>query len=208
MERRHFLQAVPFLGPLSMLPVLGNASPSNSLINKDLDNPLKPIYLPPMSPLAHNGSMNIRTWLRSEMTGGVYSCVECAVAPKTMGPSPHYHKELDELMYVIEGTASVIVDGKEVQIEAGGWHLRPRMLPHTFWNASEKPLRFVDMYFNQAFETFLEQIYFELTPEKGYPFGSEKRQKAHDKLNEQFGLVYAPTARAERQAIAEKYGLK
>ena len=99
-----------------MLPVLGNASPSNLLINKELGNPLKPIYLPPMLPLAHNGSMNIRTWLRSEMTGGVYSCVECAVAPKTMGPPPHYHKELDELMYVIEGTASVIVDGREVQI--------------------------------------------------------------------------------------------
>ena len=191
-----------------MLPVLGNANPSNSLINKELGNPLKPIYLPPMLPLAHNGSMNIRTWLRSEMTGGVYSCVECAVAPKTMGPPPHYHKELDELMYVIEGTASVIVDGKEVQIEAGGWHLRPRLFTHTFWNASEKPLRFVDMYFNQPFETFLEQLFFELTPEKGYPFGSEKRQKAHDKLNEQFGLVYAPTAREERQAIAQKYGLK
>ena len=191
-----------------MLPVLGNANTSNSLINNDLEGSIKPIYLPPMPPLAHKDSMNIRTWLRSEMTGGVYSCVECAVAPKTMGPPPHYHKELDELMYVIEGTASVIVDGKEVQIEAGGWHLRPRMLPHTFWNASEKPLRFVDMYFNQPFETFLEQLFFELTPEKGYPFGSEKRQKAHDKLNEQFGLVYAPTAREERQAIAQKYGLK
>lgn len=214
MERRHFLQAASFLLPLPMVPgqvrILPetSAASSNSLIPNALTNPISPIYLPPLPPLHHNGGMNIRTWMRSSMTGGVFSSVECAVAPKTMGPSPHLHKELDELMYVFEGTASVIVDGKEVQIEAGGWHLRPRLLTHTFWNASDKPLRFVDMYFNQPFEDFLERIFFELTPEKGYPFGSEQRQKAHDKLNEQYGLVYAPTARKERQDIMEKYGLK
>lgn len=208
MERRHFIQAASFLLPLSILPEMSAKDTAKSLIDNGLGAKINPIYLPPLPTLAHNGSMNIRTWVRSEMTGGVYSSVECAVAPKTMGPPPHYHKELDELMYVLEGTASVIVDGKEVQIEAGGWHLRPRMLTHTFWNASDTPLRFVDMYFNQPFETFLERIFFELTPEKGYPFGSEKRQKEHDKLNEQFGLVYAATAGEERQAIVEKYGLK
>lgn len=208
MERRHFLQAASLFLPLSMLPETSAANTPNPLIPNALSHPTSPIYLPPLPPLAHNGGMNIRTWMRSSMTGGVFSSVECAVAPKTMGPSPHFHKELDELMYVMEGTASVIVDGKEVQIEAGGWHLRPRLLTHTFWNASDKPLRFVDMYFNQPFEEYLEQIFFELTPEKGYPFGSEKRQQAHDKLKQQFGLVNAATSGKERKDIMEKYGLK
>jgi hypothetical protein len=44
----------------------------------------------------HNGGLNIRTRIRSAMTNAVYSNVECAVAPKTMGPPPHFHKELDE----------------------------------------------------------------------------------------------------------------
>ena len=125
-----------------------------------------------------------------------------------MGPPPHLHKALDELMYVLEGTASVMVENDVIEIPAGGWHFRPRNLRHTFWNASDKPLRFIDMYFNQAFETFLERIFHELTPEKGYPQGSEQLRKEHDILNEQFGLVYAPTAFDERQAIAAKYGLK
>ncbi len=208
MERRDFFQAASFLLPLSILPKMAHAGTAQSPLNTGLKDAIKPIYLPPMLPLEHKGGMAIRTWLRSEMTGGVYSCVECAVAPKKMGPSPHYHKELDELMLVLEGTASVIVDGKEIQVEAGGWHLRPRLLTHTFWNASDKPLRFVDMYFNQPFEVYLERIFFDLTPEKGYPFGSEQRKIEHDKLSEQFGLVYAPTAGQERQAIVEKYGLK
>jgi gentisate 1,2-dioxygenase len=130
------------------------------------------------------------------------------VAPKVMGPPPHLHKELDELMYVLEGTASVLVGDEVVDIPAGGWHFRPRNLKHTFWNASESPLRFVDMYFNQPFETFLERIFFELTPEKGFPPGSEQHKREHDKLNEQFGLVYASTAGAERDNIIKQYNLK
>lgn len=208
MERRNFIQAATLLAPLGMFPEWATAAPRDAQLLPGESDPIKPLYLPPLPPLAHNGTMNIRTWVRSAMTGGVYSSVECVVAPKVMGPPPHLHKELDELMFVLEGTASVIVDGREIQVEAGGWHLRPRMLTHTFWNATDKPLRFVDMYFHQPFEEFLEQIFFELTPEKGYDYGSEKREKAHQKLNEQFGLVYAPTCGAERQEIMNKYGLK
>jgi mannose-6-phosphate isomerase-like protein (cupin superfamily) len=206
MERRNFLQSAGLFATIGILPNSG-FSASQPPINLTPD-PLQPFYLPPSAPLSHNGSMDIRVWVRSQMTGGVYSCVECAVAPKVMGPPPHFHKELDELMYVMEGTASVMVENDLVEIPAGGWHFRPRNLKHTFWNASEQPLRFVDMYFNQPFEEFLEQIFHELTPEKGFPQGSPQLRKQHELLNEKFGLVYAPTAFEERQAIAAKYGLK
>jgi mannose-6-phosphate isomerase-like protein (cupin superfamily) len=205
MERRDFLQNAGLLAAFGLLPNPGlNAKPDAPRAL----NPLKPFYLPPAEPLSHKNNMDIRVWVRSNMTGGVYSCVECAVAPKVMGPPPHFHKELDELMYVLEGTASVMVENEVLEIPAGGWHFRPRNLKHTFWNASEKPLRFVDMYFNQPFEEFLERIFHELTPEKGYPRGSEQLNRERDLLNERFGLVYASTAFEERQAIAAKYGLQ
>jgi mannose-6-phosphate isomerase-like protein (cupin superfamily) len=202
MERRDFLSATGLLAGFSMLPNLSIAQ------GELLSDPLKPVLLPAQAPLDHKGNMDIRVWVRSSMTGGLYSSVECAVAPKVMGPPPHLHKALDELMFVLEGTASVMVEDEVVEINAGGWHLRPRNLRHTFWNASEKPLRFVDMYFNQPFEEFLEKVFFEYTPEKGYPFGSKERDAVMHGLNEQFGLVYAPTAGQEREAIQKKYGLK
>lgn len=195
---------------LAALGLLGSeCTPGKSNIQTpQAGAPLQPFLLLPEAPLQHNNGMAIRTRVRSGTTGGVYSCVECAVAPKVMGPPPHYHKALDELMFVLEGTASVQVGREVVQIPAGGWHFRPRMLPHTFWNASDQPLRFVDMYFNQPFEEFLERIFYELTPEKGYPSGSPELERERALLNEKFGLVYAPTAGAERQAIVEKYGLR
>jgi mannose-6-phosphate isomerase-like protein (cupin superfamily) len=206
MERRNFLGAAGLLAGFAALPEIAKA---HSIWDETpAATPTQALLLPPMPPLDHKGSMDIRVWLRSSMTGGVYSCVECAVAPKTMGPAPHYHKALDELMFVLEGTAGVMVEGEHVEVPAGAWHLRPRKLTHTFWNASDKPLRFIDMYFNQPFEEFLEQVFFEYTPEKGYPFGSKERDAVMSKLNKKFGLVYAPDAGKQRQVIAEKYGLK
>jgi mannose-6-phosphate isomerase-like protein (cupin superfamily) len=204
MERRNFLMTTGLFAAFSALsPLAIGATPEIPSID-----PLKPVLLPGLTPLDHKGGMDIRVWMRTSMTNGLFSSVECAVAPKLMGPAPHHHLELDEIMYVIEGTASVLVGDEVVEINAGGWHLRPRMITHTFWNASEKPLRFIDMYFNQPFEDYLERIFYELTPENGYPSGSEKKSKEISALAEKFGLVHLPGAWDRRKEIAAKYGLK
>jgi oxalate decarboxylase/phosphoglucose isomerase-like protein (cupin superfamily) len=169
---------------------------------------IDPVLFPAQTPLDHKGGMDIRVWVRSSMTNGVFSNVECAVAPKTMGPPPHSHLELDELMYVVDGTASVLVGNDIVHVEAGGWHLRPREIKHTFWNGSDKPLRFYDMYFNQPFEDYLEQIFHQLTEENGYPEGSEKKHRAIDTLNKKFGLIFPADSFSQRDEIVKQFDLR
>ncbi|MDF7817011.1 cupin domain-containing protein [Runella sp. MFBS21] len=170
---------------------------------------LQPFYLPPAPPLEPGpGGLDIRTWVRSTQTNNQFSCIEAAVAPKTMGPPPHLHKALDEICYVLEGTASVLVGDKIYEVQAGGFHLRPRGLVHTFWNASDKPLRFMDLYFNQNFEEYLEelfhQIYADMAKQNLTPLDPTiaKRMAALDK---RFGVTMFPE---QRQAIVDKYGLK
>jgi len=204
MERRDFVLKTSILAAFSGLSQNAMSLPQVSTTS----DPIHPILLPSMPPLEHKGGMDIRVWVRSTMTNGLYSNVECAVAPKLMGPPPHYHKELDELMYVVDGTASILIGEEVVEVQAGGWHLRPRMLKHTFWNASDQPLRFFDMYFNQPFEEYLEQIFHELTPEKGFAEGSEVKNKEMKMLNEKYGLIFPSNAFAERQDIVNKYDLK
>jgi mannose-6-phosphate isomerase-like protein (cupin superfamily) len=205
MERRHFLQATALiptlgLGPLSFMS-------QNSPIDSNM-NPVKHFVLPSQPPLEHNGGMDIRVWVKNSATNGLYSSVECAVAPKLMGPAPHAHKELDELMYVLEGTASVLVGDEIVHINAGGWHMRPRMIKHTFFNASDKPLRFFDMYFNQPFEEYLEAIFHQLTPENGYPSNSEKKGQEIKRLSEKFGLIRFDNAQDQKNQIIKEFGLR
>jgi mannose-6-phosphate isomerase-like protein (cupin superfamily) len=204
MNRSDFLSQTGLLAAMGFIPENILAASSSSKPN----TLLQPVVVPAQKALEHNGGMAIRTHIRSSMTNGLYSNVECAVAPKLMGPPPHYHKELDELMYVLEGEASILVGKDVVKIQAGGWHLRPRMLTHTFWNASDKDLRFIDMYFNQPFEEYLERIFHELTVENGYQDGTDKKFQEINKLNEKFGVIFESGAFEQQNEIKKQYNLK
>ncbi len=122
-----------------------------------------------------------------------------------MGPAPHLHQDLDELMYVLEGTASVIVAGKVEEIQAGGWHFRPKKIEHTFWNSGAQPLRFIDMYFNQNFEDFLEELFHKILPDMVKHHlnpGDPKIAARLKNLDERFGVTSFPE---KRQAIIDQY---
>lgn len=170
--------------------------------------PLPPFYHAAQTPLAPGpGGIDIRTWVRSRSTGGQFSCVETAVGPRRMGPAPHYHENLDELMLVLEGTATVWMDGKAVLVETGAWHFRPRRIPHTFWNNEERPLRFLDMYFQQNFEDFLEELFHQIIPDMvkaGKSPGDPEVAKRMADLNRRFGVVMFPD---QRQPLVERHGL-
>lgn len=201
MERKQFLLS----GLMAGLAITGYGKSLPSLGEKKT---LQPFYIPPdLTPLDPGEAMAIRVKVRSSQTDLQYSCVDVAVAPKTMGPAPHIHEKLDELMYVSEGTISILV-GKEVHdVKAGGWHFRPRGIVHTFWNATDQIARSTDMYFNQNFEDFLEELFFKIIPamKKGNltpaDAGIASRMLALDK---KFGIT---TYHEQRQAIVDKYKL-
>ncbi len=208
--RRDAIQQLAFAtAGLSLFSLASCREKNDSSGAKTEIKKLSPFYLPPAEPLqAGPGGIDIRTWVRSSQTNMQFSCVETAVRPKQMGPAPHLHKDLDEVMFVLEGTASVIVDGKVDEIQAGGWHMRPRAIEHTFWNGSDKPLRFIDMYFNQNFEDFLEELFHKIIPDmvqnKLTP-ADPTIAKRMDDLNKKFGVTMFPE---KRQAIVDKYGLQ
>jgi len=168
----------------------------------------EPFYIPPAAPLQPGpGGLDIRTLIHSAQTNMQFSCVEFAVAARKMGPAPHYHKELDELMYVLEGTATVMVEDRFYEIPAGGWHFRPHGKVHTFFNKTDQPFRGIDMYFNQNFEDYLEELIHQLIPEmlekKLTPEDPGIAKRMHD-LHERFGIVGYPE---KRQGIIEQFNL-
>lgn len=179
------------------------SAPANTLKDK-----LDPFYIAPSAALQPGkGGMDIRTLIHSAQTGKQFSCVEFAVAGKKMGPAPHYHKELDELMYVLEGTATVMVEDSIYEIPAGGWHFRPNNQVHTFFNNTDKPFRAIDMYFNQNFEDYLEELFHQILVDmrrQGLTSEDPGIAKRMHNLHERFGIVGYPE---KRKAIMDKYGL-
>ena len=110
-------------------------------------------------------------------------------------------------MYVLDGTATVMVEDTIYEIPAGGWHFRPRGKVHTFFNNTDKPFRGIDMYFNQNFEDYLEEIFHKIIPamqKDNLTMSDPAIAKQMHALHEKFGLVGFPE---KRKPIMEKYGL-
>lgn len=171
--------------------------------------PLEPFSIPPRQPLTPGpGNTDVRTIIHSQQTGGQLSNIEVAVGPKQMGPSPHLHDNLDELMFVLEGTATVLIGEKIYEIEAGGWNFRPRQIVHAFWNASDKPLRFIDFFFNQNLEDYLEELFHKIIPHMTEKKLTPQTPEIADRiaaLDKKFGITWFHD---RRQAIIDQYRLK
>ena len=64
-----------------------------------------------------------------------YSISEWWLDPDTEGPGAHSHDE-DDVFYVLEGTMSILVDGRWVDAERGSFVLIPGGVVHDFENRS------------------------------------------------------------------------
>ena len=168
----------------------------------------QPLYVPPgttpVIPLFPGVTVEIK--LSHAQTADLFTSVEVAVTPKTMGPAPHLHELLDEIMLVLEGEASVLVGDEVATIKTGGWHLRPHGIVHTFWNASDQPLRFIDFYPNQNFEEFFPELSATVSGmmSRGVSPASEEFIQASQALDAKWGMI---AYYDQRQPIVEKYGL-
>jgi quercetin dioxygenase-like cupin family protein len=145
-------------------------------------NAFVPSYTPPGQNAYNAPSLNIlgmtvNVKLEHEQTYGQFSCIETELNPFQMGPPPHVHYELDEIMYVLEGTISVLLGDQVHQIPKGGYHFRPRGIVHTFWNGHDQPAKFIDMYpSTQDFAGYLKELAklgSDLYDEQADPFAPE-----------------------------------
>ena len=185
--------------PPMILPEVGESSGH--------DTALSPVYIPPKEPLQPGPhGVDIQFLIRSSQTGYQYSCLETAVAPKTLGPAPHLHETLDEIALVLEGTLSVMVEDTVYEVPAGGMSLRPRGLIHTFWNATDKPVRFLDMMINQNFDDWLEEFFTirEYATQNDLSFDDPDVAQRLAQLDREFEVTQFPE---QRQAIIDKYEL-
>ncbi len=204
MNRKDFLST----GILSGVAILNLPSLSFAQSGNTFEQ-LEPFNIVPGETLIP-GPMNadVRTIIHANQTGIQVSNVEVVVGPKQMGPSPHVHQDLDELMYVLEGEATVMIGEEIYKVPAGGWNFRPRQIVHSFWNGSDVQLRFIDFFFNQNFEDYLDEMFHKIIPEmisKGLTPQSPEIADQFAVLDKKFGVSWYHN---ERKAIVDKYGLK
>lgn len=90
-------------------------------------------------------------------TDGTIAIVEHPVAPGVLVP-PHTHDAFDEWSYVLEGSVGARIGEEELTAGPGSYVLKPRGIPHTFWNAGPEPARFIEIITPAGFERFFQDL--------------------------------------------------
>lgn len=108
----------------------------------------------PLNILGHAATLK----LDSTETSGDYYVFEVA-SPAGAGIPPHVHQSEDEVIYVLEGTYEIFLDGKTYQATAGSTLHFPRFIPHGFANigsSTGRTLWFVTP--GASFESFFAEL--------------------------------------------------
>ena len=90
------------------------------------------------------GPLGVVTKIPGPATNGVMSIVEHPVAGRLLVP-PHVHQDHDEWSYILEGRIGARVGEDEFIAEAGSYILKPRKIPHVFWNPDDQPARILEI---------------------------------------------------------------
>jgi quercetin dioxygenase-like cupin family protein len=67
-------------------------------------------------------------------------------APGYVGPDPHLHRQHVDAFYVLDGALELELDGERVQAPAGTFAAAPPGVVHTFRNAGDERVRFVNIH--------------------------------------------------------------
>ncbi len=89
------------------------------------------------------GAIEIRYLLHGEDTNGALVVFEATVPPNTRVPAPHRHVTYDETIYVLAGTCTFMVEGRESQLAPGQVLFIPRGAAHQFVNRGNDVVRFL-----------------------------------------------------------------
>jgi mannose-6-phosphate isomerase-like protein (cupin superfamily) len=125
--------------------------------------------------------------------------VEHTLQPNSLGAPMHKHTREDEISYVLEGELSVIQDGKIQKAGPGQFIVKPREIFHTFWNARQQTLRFIEIITPGEFQYYFAEMAQYLRPGQ-----SPQMEKIRETAGK-YGLIVEPYAADE---IVKQYGLK
>ena len=73
------------------------------------------------------------------LSGGSFGLFRWQMAPRSGGPSPHFHKTFSESFYVLSGRVQLYDGGQWIEATAGDFLYVPEWGVHAFRNDSDEP---------------------------------------------------------------------
>jgi quercetin dioxygenase-like cupin family protein len=80
------------------------------------------------------GALELRFLVDETQGSGSMVMFEFVVPPNARVPAPHHHREVDEVIYALEGTVTTTLDGRRHELRTGESLFVPRGSVHTHEN--------------------------------------------------------------------------
>ena len=144
------------------------------------------------------GGLGIQFKLDGTNTQGAFSVVEHPLEPGAFA-LPHTHSREDEFSYVLEGTVGVKPGDQEFLVSPGSYIVKPRGIPHAFWNPGPEPARLLEIIAPAGFERYFMQLAALVNK------NVSRDDEAFEKLASEYGLTYHMQ---QVPALVTKYGLR
>jgi mannose-6-phosphate isomerase-like protein (cupin superfamily) len=149
------------------------------------------------TPLGQLGCLQI---VSAAVTEGRLGIVEHTLPARGLAAPIHRHEREDELSIVLSGRIGALLGDAHVEAGPGSYVYKPRRQWHTFWNAGDEELRFIELIFPGGFEGYFEKLsalfaQAGVDPEKIAPlaaeYGLEVQWDSVPGLCERFGVRLA-----------------
>ena len=101
--------------------------------------------VPTYHPANHSGTTN-RRLIGPETVGAKNVEVVLGVIEKNEGAAPHAHPEMEQVCYMLEGTAVAEVAGERCELKAGDSCYFPAGAMHKFTATSDRPVKVLVIY--------------------------------------------------------------
>ncbi len=89
-------------------------------------------------------------------TDRAFSIIEHVIRPGVMS-APHTHSREHEFSYVLEGVLGAEIGDEVVHARPGEFAIKPKGVPHVFWNEGPGILRFLEVISPAGMEQFFKE---------------------------------------------------
>jgi mannose-6-phosphate isomerase-like protein (cupin superfamily) len=129
---------------------------------------------------------------------GRFSVVEHPIVARGLAAPVHLHTREDEFSFVLEGRWGFMLGQTLVHAEPGDLVYKPRDVWHTFWNATDRPARLLEIISPAGFEQLFVELAdllrtdpnnIEATAAIGAKYGLESDPEATARVADEHGLI-------------------
>jgi mannose-6-phosphate isomerase-like protein (cupin superfamily) len=143
--------------------------------------------------------MGNRYVVRGDSSGGRFALIEHTIPPRALAAPMHAHEREDEYSFVLAGRLGAQIGDEVIEAGPGELVLKPRGIPHAFWNPGDEETRVLEIISPAGFE----QYFADLAPQLARP--GEPDLQALAEIRARYGLTMDMTS---REQLIKEHGLE